>query len=341
MLRSGPRSRTPLRTLTTWWSTRTKEGDGFEVKDIEALEATILGKYFTTTKYTSFTRQLNKYGFKRYGARSIKKSDDASLGGKRDKFKHEYFQRGREDLLSQIKKKKPDGGNKKRSAAREEVEALRRELEHLAKNQIEIQRTIRSLQDTKVEQKTRIEILQKQDASKDEMIKSLEARVKNLEDHMFAVMGQQRRLPSPSVMPWDRPYQGLAIGANPFLSPLSVVDTSRTTASLPQAPTTTGHFYDIHNQQQEQLGDGSGGIGEEPTLKRHRNMKRPSVCDSKATTNQPNQSAASTAAHSSEAEQPLSRQSTGDSWLIGVACLANNNNGNNNNNNNNDSTSAT
>lgn len=56
----------------------------------------IMPKYFTTSRMSSFQRQLNLYGFRRL-------SEGPDKGG----YSHEYFVKGRKNLCKKIKRKKP------------------------------------------------------------------------------------------------------------------------------------------------------------------------------------------------------------------------------------------
>lgn len=72
------------------WSSH---GLSFKINDPERFSSNILPRYFKHAKLTSFQRQLNLYGFKR-----ITKGDD--LGA----YFHPKFQRGRKDLLTDIRR---------------------------------------------------------------------------------------------------------------------------------------------------------------------------------------------------------------------------------------------
>jgi hypothetical protein len=52
-----------------------RQGQALEVFDSRKLEETILPKYFGTSKYTSFRRQLHAYGFQSLGKRGQCKLD--------------------------------------------------------------------------------------------------------------------------------------------------------------------------------------------------------------------------------------------------------------------------
>ena len=68
-------------------------GLSFRINEPEKFSSIILPKYFKHAKLTSFQRQLNLYGFKR-----ITKGED--LGA----YFHPKFQRGRKDLLNDIRR---------------------------------------------------------------------------------------------------------------------------------------------------------------------------------------------------------------------------------------------
>lgn len=73
----------------------TEDGKGFIIKDIQSMERYILPAYFKHNNLTSFTRLLNMYDFKK-----------TKLRNKAKLLTHEYFQRGREDLIRLIKRRK-------------------------------------------------------------------------------------------------------------------------------------------------------------------------------------------------------------------------------------------
>ena len=70
-----------------------EHGLSFRIHDSDKFSSTILPKYFKHAKFTSFQRQLNLYGFKR-----ITKGEDSGA------YFHPKFQRGRKDLLNEIKR---------------------------------------------------------------------------------------------------------------------------------------------------------------------------------------------------------------------------------------------
>ena len=79
---------------TISWS---DNGNSFTIKDVVDLEKTILPKYFKHDKLASFIRQLNMYGFTKLRNKNKNKV-----------FIHEFFKKGREDLLHKIKRKNPE-----------------------------------------------------------------------------------------------------------------------------------------------------------------------------------------------------------------------------------------
>ena len=70
-----------------------KHGLSFRINDPDNFSSMVLPRYFKHDKLTSFQRQLNLYGFKR-----ITKGED--LGA----YFHPKFQRGRKDLLNDIRR---------------------------------------------------------------------------------------------------------------------------------------------------------------------------------------------------------------------------------------------
>lgn len=82
------------------------EGDTFVVKQPDVFEKSIIPQFFKHSKFSSFVRQLNFYGF-----RKIKYSDTIKIDVKLEaetanfwRFKHESFIRGKPELLSEIRR---------------------------------------------------------------------------------------------------------------------------------------------------------------------------------------------------------------------------------------------
>ncbi|CAK80365.1 unnamed protein product (macronuclear) [Paramecium tetraurelia] len=70
-----------------------EDGLSFTVKNTSQFSSIVLPIHFKHQNFSSFIRQLNMYDFHK------------SRGGIVNEFKNEYFQKGRKDLLHQIKRK--------------------------------------------------------------------------------------------------------------------------------------------------------------------------------------------------------------------------------------------
>lgn len=78
------------------WS---NNGQSFTIKDVDAFENEVLPKYFNHSKFPSFIRQLNFYGF------SKQRSDpDLQTHTKAVRFSHQFFRKGYPELLHKIKR---------------------------------------------------------------------------------------------------------------------------------------------------------------------------------------------------------------------------------------------
>jgi hypothetical protein len=74
-------------------------GASFTINDVDAFENEVLPKYFNHSKFPSFVRQLNFYGFNK------ERSDpDLQTHTKAVRFSHDYFKRGHPDLLHKIQR---------------------------------------------------------------------------------------------------------------------------------------------------------------------------------------------------------------------------------------------
>lgn len=105
---------------------RYDDGKTFVVKDTEKFATDVIPAYFKHNNFSSFVRQLNFYGFRKIKSGSLRIAEAASSEeSKYWKFRHEKFQRGRPDLLTQIRK------NTTETADKQEVDQLRSEVREL------------------------------------------------------------------------------------------------------------------------------------------------------------------------------------------------------------------
>jgi hypothetical protein len=109
-------------------------GDSFTVKDIVAFENEVLPKYFNHSHFSSFTRQLNFYGFQKRRADSdLQLKDNNSV-----RFCHEFFRRGHPELLQKIQRTTAGATSSKSEStssvlSTEQVGTLQQQVESLQK----------------------------------------------------------------------------------------------------------------------------------------------------------------------------------------------------------------
>ncbi len=124
-------------TLCEHTQRRSKEGDTFIVYNKEELAEKVFPHFFTHTKFTSLSRQLNFYGWKK-----VPQADSKS---KHVEFYHKYFQRDRTELLHlihrptrnnderRISKSNNNEGDKANDSRHQadEIKMLKRKVSHL------------------------------------------------------------------------------------------------------------------------------------------------------------------------------------------------------------------
>lgn len=115
----------------------TPDGEAFQVVDKDQFEKVLLKKYFKHSKFSSFVRQLNMYGWH--------KLLDASSGGLQSSeeswiFQSPNFIRGRADLLDNIER------NKKGEEETVDLQMILDELKHIRSNQKNIEGELMRMQ---------------------------------------------------------------------------------------------------------------------------------------------------------------------------------------------------
>jgi len=135
-------------TIACW----SEDGETFVVKDPNKFEQQIIPQFFKHSKFSSFVRQLNFYAF-----RKIKYADTIRIDPKLEaetanywRFRHEKFQRGKPELLGEIKRMNGQkqqqakekttsqatsmNTEKENSALKSEVSNLKQRIEAMTKN---------------------------------------------------------------------------------------------------------------------------------------------------------------------------------------------------------------
>lgn len=120
--------------VATW----SPSGDTFIIKNPTEFAADVIPRYFKHSKFSSFVRQLNFYGFRKL------KVDDPNLPPEEKtwwEFQHEKFLRGHKHLLTDIRRKTCTGADGINQMSRE-MKDTKREVDGLREDFREMKNTI-------------------------------------------------------------------------------------------------------------------------------------------------------------------------------------------------------
>lgn len=257
----------------------THEGDKFVVRDRERFALATIPQYYDHNNYSSFTRQLNFYGFAREQSIAIKINDE-DTGVGQETFYHQYFQRGRPDLLKHLQRKSRDGGKMKRKKPKtDNVNQLEEKINALEQENADMEMTIHRLEESTSISRMAIKELEYQQSAKDMTLGSMKNHIDRLECQLNAILNLQQQAYSS--------YHHQQQGQISNVRATSVLDSGRheeakagtQAAVVANGPTLAPHpkkkkFNDQcnlrssapYNNTHQSSASSSGGLMEEPNL---------------------------------------------------------------------------
>jgi len=115
------------RTIITW----SDSGKAFRIKNVALFASHVLPKYFRTSKFSSFQRNLNLYGFSK-----VRRGPDT------DMYAHPAFVRGQPESLSHLRKCNSTAARKRLAAAGNDNQALNKILIPSHSDVLSLSRTV-------------------------------------------------------------------------------------------------------------------------------------------------------------------------------------------------------
>ena len=126
---------------------RSDDGETFVVKNTTKLANIEIPKYFDHKNFSSFSRQLNFYGFKKVPNKTIRIDQKDKSASGHVRFYNDKFKRGRTDLLNKIQRSTKNGGNTQNQAQAQEMRALKEKVSSLETQVSSMSFEMRTLQD--------------------------------------------------------------------------------------------------------------------------------------------------------------------------------------------------
>lgn len=120
-------------------------GETFVVKNTTKFEKIEIPQYFDHNNFSSFSRQLNFYGFKKVPNKSIRIDQTDKSSARYVKFHNEKFKRGRTDLLQQIQRSTKNGASAHNQE--QEIMTLKKKVSSLETQVSSMSFEMRTLQD--------------------------------------------------------------------------------------------------------------------------------------------------------------------------------------------------
>lgn len=119
----------------------------FVVKNPTIFARDFIPQYFDHSKFTSFARQLNFYGFRKMQIKPLRNEDFDQETSKHVTFHNEKFKRGRYDLLSQIQRSTKGGAATANQEQQAEIQELKGKVEYLQTSIYELHNRMQDMEE--------------------------------------------------------------------------------------------------------------------------------------------------------------------------------------------------